>query len=232
MSMQMPRLQTIGKKSTRRGTRRTRGEKSEDIRAALVKASAYVVGKVGYERASIGRITSQAGVAQGTFYNYFTSRQDLFDQLLPALGAQLLEYMNANMPHDVIGLRREEQRLRLYLKYLQEHPWFHRIVNESEVMAPKAHKEYFESLTAGYVQALRRHVERKEIAGYDDSQLETIAYMLLAARIYLPQRFMLKSGLPERVVQTYVQFLKGALFSNERSESGEPQSDRSDKARV
>lgn len=30
--------------------------------------------------------------AQGTFYNYFASQQDLFDYLLPELGGELLDF--------------------------------------------------------------------------------------------------------------------------------------------
>ena len=62
----------------------TRVEKSEETRKALFDAAAKIVGKHGYEGASIARITSRAKVAQGTFYNYFTTRQDLLDQLLPS----------------------------------------------------------------------------------------------------------------------------------------------------
>ncbi len=36
----------------------------------------------GYERTSIDRITSAVGVAKGTFYHYFSSKQDLLEQLV------------------------------------------------------------------------------------------------------------------------------------------------------
>jgi hypothetical protein len=66
--------------------RSTRAERAERVRDALFEAAAEVVGKYGYVGASISRITAKAKVAQGTFYNYFESRQHLLDQLLPVLG--------------------------------------------------------------------------------------------------------------------------------------------------
>src|SRR6202008_1120179 len=39
------------------------------------------------------RLTRRAGVAQGTFYNYFNSRQDLFDQLLPSMSNEMLAFI-------------------------------------------------------------------------------------------------------------------------------------------
>ncbi|MFH5926334.1 helix-turn-helix domain-containing protein [Roseomonas xinghualingensis] len=56
------------------------------MRRALFDAAARVAGEFGYAEASIARSTEAAGVAQGTFYNYFASRQDFLDQLLPARG--------------------------------------------------------------------------------------------------------------------------------------------------
>ena len=57
-----------------------RESKSIKTRQALFAAAALVVGEYGYEETSITRITEKAGVAIGTFYNYFETRQELFDQ--------------------------------------------------------------------------------------------------------------------------------------------------------
>ena len=54
-----------------------------------------VVGEQGYAGASIALITQRAGLAQGTFYLYFDSREDLFDQLLPEVGQELLDFLGA-----------------------------------------------------------------------------------------------------------------------------------------
>ena len=67
--------------------KKTRAQKSVEARAALLQAAAEIVGEYGYADASITRITQRANLAQGTFYNYFASRQDIFDELLPVLGA-------------------------------------------------------------------------------------------------------------------------------------------------
>ena len=67
-------------------TRRRRAANAESVRRDLLTAAAAIVGKHGYADASIARITKQAGIASGTFYIYFSSRQALFDQLLPDIG--------------------------------------------------------------------------------------------------------------------------------------------------
>lgn len=199
--------------------RLTRVEKSEEIRKALVEAAAKVVGKYGYEGASITRIASRAKVANGTFYNYFDTRQELFDLLLPEMGERMLQYLRSHMNPNARGWAREEERLRAYFEFLVENPWFHRLVNESETLAPKAHKIYFATISAGYSRALRRAIKEKEIKSFNEEDLEPLTYMLMSIRTYLAQRYAYSNGVvrapEEQVISTYVKFVRHGLFGRD-----------------
>ena len=47
---------------------------------------------------------------------------------------------------------------------------------------------------------------------YSEDDLETVVYLLMAARSYLTLRYGLAGGkLPENVVETYIKFVRGAL---------------------
>ena len=62
-------------------TKLNRVERNAWTKQKIFDAATKVVGKYGYAEASVARITEQAGVAQGTFYNHFENRQELLDQL-------------------------------------------------------------------------------------------------------------------------------------------------------
>jgi AcrR family transcriptional regulator len=51
----------------------------------------------GFESTSVERITNAAGVAKGTFYHYFTSKQDLLVQLVRRFGDGLFDYLEREM---------------------------------------------------------------------------------------------------------------------------------------
>src|ERR1017187_1018983 len=102
------------RKSQHPRPRSRRDERSEEIRNRLIQAGARTVGRYGYEGASIARITARAKVALGTFYRHFKSRQEFFDQLLPAMGDHLLSFIKSRVDRNVVGAEREEQRLRAY----------------------------------------------------------------------------------------------------------------------
>ncbi len=77
----------------------SRAERNEQVKLRLFEAAAKVVGKYGYSDASVARITELAGYAQGTFYNHFTNRQELLDNLLPVLGKQMVDFIEERVDH-------------------------------------------------------------------------------------------------------------------------------------
>jgi AcrR family transcriptional regulator len=217
-----------------RGSRRrqTRAERSESTLRALFAAAAEVVGEVGYADASIARITSRAGVAQGTFYNYFASRQDLFDQLLPRLGETMLEYIKAHVDPCLRGAEREVARMRAYLRFLEEHPEFYRMLYEAETLAPAAHAKHMETIAGGFVRSLRRSLDRGEMPdGFEERDLEPIVYVLLAARAYLSMRYGAGrdrgegGAVPDWVVRAYGKLVRHGLL---RDAPAEPARDDGD----
>ena len=54
----------------------------EETRRLLLEAGCALFVERGVEHVSIDAITLNAGVAKGSFYNHFESREDLFDQLV------------------------------------------------------------------------------------------------------------------------------------------------------
>lgn len=192
--------------------RPTRAEKARATRRALIDAAAEVVGTHGYAEASIARITQRARVAQGTFYNYFETRQALFDILLPELGRDLIAFVGVRVRGSRDTLEMEERGFRAFFEYLARNPGFYRILNEAETMAPVAHRIHFRALTERYVAALKIGQRRGDLRQFREDELETIVYLLMAARSYLTLRYGLEDGrLPEHVVETYLKFVRGAF---------------------
>ncbi|GGC89459.1 hypothetical protein GCM10010994_54120 [Chelatococcus reniformis] len=199
-----------------RRIKKTRAETSEGIRRAIFLAAAAVVGKYGYADASISRITSVAKVAHGTFYNYFDSRQDLFEQLLPALGEILLQHVTESVAAVSDPVAREEARLNAWFEFLKIHPEFYRILNEGEVFVPEIYRQHVENFGDGFLRTLRRAKERGDLRDFTDDEIEPIAYILLAARSYLTFRYARggsKAAVPAAVNSAYMKLLRHGLFA-------------------
>lgn len=195
----------------------TRAEKSIDTRRKLISATAELVGRVGYAEANIARIADAANVAQGTIYNYFSNRQDIFDILLPSYAAELLDFMRAEVDPQSAGVDRDVERLRVFLEFVREKPWFVRLVVESQALAPVAYKTYAKLMTDGYVRALKRSVARREIVGYEPGEIKAIATALLAVRTYYAEEYVVQADrtkpVPKKVFDAYRKLVKRALFT-------------------
>ncbi len=188
----------------------TRAEKNELTRKNLFEAAVQVVGKMGYRDASVADITAHAEVAQGTFYNYFESKQDILDQLLPELGQDLLEYLGEKVG-DATFLEREEKGVNAYFQFIRDRPAFYRILTEAQVYAPESFKKHFGNLVQNYTHSLARTQENGFLVDYSPEEFEAIATILLGARVYLTSQFCFRTGkvraVPEHVVQTFMKFV-------------------------
>ena len=74
----------------RRGPQPGQGERS---RRRILDAAEQVFAALGFHAASIVKITEAAGVAQGTFYIYFESKQAIFEEVLLDLNHRVRQAM-------------------------------------------------------------------------------------------------------------------------------------------
>ncbi|MGH9136988.1 MAG: TetR/AcrR family transcriptional regulator [Acidimicrobiales bacterium] len=74
-------------------TRTTKGP--DELRAGLLAAAADLFAVRGFSEVSITDITSEAGVATGTFYRYFPSKDEVLTQLRHHVLQELLERVAA-----------------------------------------------------------------------------------------------------------------------------------------
>ncbi len=202
------------KEGKARAPRSARADRAQEIGRRLIDAAARIVGAEGYANASVAKITAQAEVAQGTFYNYFASQQDLFDHLLPELGGQMLEFIRERVKGVNDSFAREEAGFRAFFEFLQQRPEFYRILNEAETFSPKAFRAHMRNMADGYLRALRRSHGKGELPGFEERELEVIVYTLLAARNYIAYRYV--SGdrvraLPAWVTEAYIKLATGGM---------------------
>ncbi|KAA8605016.1 transcriptional regulator [Salipiger aestuarii] len=192
--------------------RLTRGEKSQQTYRNLMDAAAKIVGETGYAATSIAKVTEAAGVAHGTFYNYFKDRQALFDVLLPYVGEQMTDQITEDLADAGNGIEREIARFRAYCDYLKSTPGFYRVLYEAEVFAPAAHEAHIQRLSDGYHRALKRAMDAGHLRRMSDDELAATVAILLGARAYVAMQHKNTGKVPESAVQAYADLMRHGLF--------------------
>ena len=209
-----------------RQPRLTRQEKSERSRALICEAAAEIIGEYGYADATISRIMERAGLACGTFYAYFDSRQDLFNVLLPMKGEEVLDALNAaaNSPLGIVEL--EARAFLDFFFYVQQHPWFFRLLHEAHVATPEGYRRHVSNLLVRYRKLLGRHHDAGEMPGYDKNELDTLAFLLMSARDYVYSHSVARSddaaATIRKAAATYKKFVAHGLRGAAGAETGPP----------
>ena len=202
-----------------RVTKLNRVERNAWTKQRIFEAATKVVGKHGYAEASVARITEEAGVAQGTFYNHFENRQELLDQLLPKIGIDMVRFIRdrTGTGH---AARQEIERFAAFFEFIRKVPEFLRILNEAEFFAPAGYQKHLDNVATAYVRILQRARAAGAIVDYSDEEFEAIVHMLMGARGYLSLRYSYaKDGgvvdVPDHVKTAYQKLITRGLIKPE-----------------
>ena len=201
-------------------SRHRRAENAQIVRRDLLAAAATVVGKYGYAKASIARITKVADVASGTFYLYFRTRQELLDEVLPEIGSKLLEFIHDNTDSSSSGLAYEEQRIRAYFEFCRRNPGFLRIYHEAAIFAPQSYRRHFQRLARGYTRMMKGNQMKGEIPLFDDHEIEALIHILMGARSYLSQLYGVRrtNKSPASLIDVYLKVVSAGVFGKAKAQ--------------
>jgi len=197
-------------------TKLNRVERNAWTKRKIFDAATKIVGKYGYADASVARITEEAGVAQGTFYNHFENRQELLDQLLPTIGIDMVNFIRARTG-SAHAARQEIERFSAFFDFICEVPEFLRILNEAQLFAPIGYQKHLENISTAYVRILKRARSAGAISDFSDEEFEAIVHILMGARGYLSQHYSYSkkgvTAVPVHVISAYCKLVTRGLFN-------------------
>ena len=181
----------ISPASTGKEPRTPRGERT--LRKIL-DAAREEFGQRGFSDSSIVGITQRAGVALGTFYTYFDSKEALFQALVRDMSAQVRDHVAPVLKESTDALEGERRALESFLDFAREHRDVYRIIDEAEFVDPAAYREHYETTANRIAARLIAARGRDEVdGGYSDEELEILSWAIMGANVFLGLRFALWS---------------------------------------
>lgn len=118
--------------------------KGQTTRRRILEAAEREFGTAGYHRVSVGSIMARADAGVGTFYLYFSSKNDVLRAVVRDLGDRVAAHLQAIRGGS--PLHRQQLRLLAYLDFLRAHPRVPRIVSASEAADDGVFNEYYAAL--------------------------------------------------------------------------------------
>lgn len=180
--------------------------RGEATRRRLLNAAETEFGTRGYHGASVSSITQRAEIAQGTFYLYFRSKEEMFLQLVKDIGHQLRAHSAQAIARATNRMEAERLGLEAFLQFASKHRGLYRIVQESQFVDPAVFRDYYEKLAEGYAAALEKAARNGEIAKGD---AQTRAWSLMGIGHFLGMRWSLwqKQAPPPEILDEVMDFI-------------------------
>lgn len=162
-------------------------ERGRRTRKKLLEAAEVEFGEKGYYAAGISGITHRAGVALGTFYTYFESKEEIFRALVRYMSGRIRERLGERVADAPNRLEAERRGIEAFIEYVREHKSIYRIITEAEFAAPEEYRAHYEGFAAGYRYNMKKAAGKGEIR---EGDYETWAWAIMGQIVFLGMRFV------------------------------------------
>ena len=163
-----------------------RTERGRKTLRLLLDAAAAEFGERGFHESSVVSITQRAGVALGSFYTYFDSKDSLFQALVQDMSAQVRNIVGPVMAAAPNRLDGERDGLATFLGFVREHKELYRIIDEAEFVDPPSYRAHYENTVAGYVTSLSDAASKGQIRADVE---EVHAWAIVGMNVFLGLRY-------------------------------------------
>jgi AcrR family transcriptional regulator len=179
----------------------------------ILDAARAEFGERGFGDSSIVGITQRAGVALGTFYTYFDSKEALFQALVRDMSAQVRDQVAPALKESADAIGAEGRALEAFLRFASEHRDVYRLIDEAEFVEPRAYREHYETTASRIAARLIAGRDNGQIASdYSDEELEIVAWALMGSNVFLGLRFAVWSSTdPKRIATATNKLLRKGL---------------------
>lgn len=177
--------------------------------AQILDAAARVFARKGYQRATTREIAAEAGVAEGTIYNYFKSKRHLLIAMASRLALDSLQQLNSLPP-------REDVRSHMLALVSNRFQLLHRNVDLVRALMPEVlvddelRQDYMDEVLSPAISYLGEFIEsRSEVGAFRNVKTDIVARAMIGAMmsfgfLWLQQRSELDKRSHEELVSEVV----------------------------
>ena len=164
-----------------------RTERGRRTLRKLLDAAAEEFGEKGFHEASVSSITRRAGVALGSFYTYFDSKDALFRALVADMSEKVRTSARSALHEGMGPLEIEQAALAAFLSFAAEHKEVYRIIDEAEFVDPASYREHYETIAARIADRLRAGSSSGQ---FRDGLGELEAWAVMGMNVFVGLRYI------------------------------------------
>jgi AcrR family transcriptional regulator len=152
----------------------------------ILDAAAEEFGERGFHEAAIARIAQRAGVAIGSFYTYFDSKEAVFRALVADMSARVRETVAPVIIAAPDRLAGERAGIAAFIGFVRANKALYRIIDEAAFVAEDAYRRHYTEIAEGYAASLTQAFGRGEVS---DGDMIVRAWAIMGMNVFLGLRF-------------------------------------------
>lgn len=184
--------------------------RGEQTRQNLLAAAEQEFGEKGFHQASISSITQRAGVAQGTFYIYYSSKEDILVSLVQHMGRKMRHAQTEAVEGAGDRLNEEKKGLEHFLRFARDNKNLYRVLMECQFVDEHTHRKYYENLADVYAARLQKAQDSGQIR---KANPYAQALVLMAIGHFLGLRYSIWEDAepPRELMDSVLEFIERGL---------------------
>ncbi|PTM47299.1 TetR family transcriptional regulator [Sphingomonas aerolata] len=188
-----------------------RTERGRRTMRAILDAAAIEFGDNGFHQASISDITRRAGVALGSFYTYFDSKDAVFRALVRDMSDQVRDHVAPAILSAPDQIAAEQAGLREFIRFVRDHKEIYRIIDEAEFVDPESFRLHYATTADRITRRLRKAADRGEVKG-DVSEVH--GWAIMGMNVFLGLRYGVWSEdeTPDEIAKVVAKMLKEGIL--------------------
>jgi AcrR family transcriptional regulator len=120
-------------------------DRREERRQAIIDAAAPLFAELGYTACEMERVAAELGIAKGTLYLYFSSKEELFYACVDTGMRQMQEAVAKEADEAQDAIDRIARGIRAYLQFFEDHPeHVELLIQERANFKSRSRPTYFE----------------------------------------------------------------------------------------
>ena len=155
-------------------------------REKLLQAAEIEFGERGFHEAAISGITHRAGVALGTFYTYFESKEELFQALVSHMSKRVRSWVSERVAGAPDRMAAERLGMEAYIDFARRHKGIYRIISEAEFVANEAYRNHYRGFADAYQDNLKRAAKNGDIR---EGDFETWSWAIMGIAVFLGMKY-------------------------------------------
>lgn len=179
----------------------------------ITETAIKVFYKKGYHTTTIKDITTEAGIAAGTFYLYFKNKFVLYKYVLTEFQHDIRRRIAEKVALVDGRFEKEKEGIKTFIKYAIENPHAYNIIWESLYIDKQLFVDYYSGFAKRYERGLNKSIKDGEM---HDVDTELVSYILMGVANFVGLKVLLdlgeNNGDVDHVVDTVMNIIKTGIF--------------------